>query len=256
MDAEEQKEQLEKNRKTAKAWGWAVYGGGVVVAWAFALAFFTKAMHGNPFLQVIVGIGVTFVSVNAIILANALHYYAVNGWHRGMAIGLYAADLILMVLNVLVSAGELTGKIPLWAAAYEPYAYSTIVLPVATWGVLWILDPWHAADVKKQAEKDKFLQKVIQKAGELLDTPDGKTIVSRYAQQLANGQIWDGKPLGIDGGNNTVKNTGGDTVTPDMEAALNAILEKNGFNGESKILAKRVVEEITNPTDASIKGTS
>jgi len=245
----------EKNRRIAKGLGWAVYAGGVVVAWAFSLAFFMQAMDG-ALLRVIVGIGVTAVGINAIVLANALHFYAVTGWHRGMAIGLYAVDMLLMLMNVLVSAGETTGSMPLWAQVYEPYAYSTIIVPVITWGVLWILDPWNNADVKKQAEQDKFILSVIRQAGQLIEGPEGKKIVADYARALASQQIMNGDALGVRADSitpNDTGNTGSDTDKPaDRTAEIEKLLEGAGLNGKGKELAQEIIASITDPTKASI----
>ncbi len=248
-------ELAKKKRELAKNWGWAIYGGGVVIGWAFTQAFFTKALTGHLLLQIIVAIGITLVSANAFVLANALHYYTVNGWHRGVAIGLYSVDMLIMIFNIIVSASEMTGNSIPWVKSYEPYAYATVIVPVATWGALWILDPWHAADVKKQAAKDKFILKVIEKAERYIDTPEGQEIVQKYADAMANQSIMDSKPLNITV--DTGKPETGDTgkAKPDtgsMEAALQEIFERAGMNGHSQELAKEVLETV-NPQTASIR---
>lgn len=254
MDIREHNENLERSRNSAKNWGWAVYLGGIAVAWAFSLAFFLGAFKGNVFLQVIVTIGVTFVSVNAVVLANGLHHYAVSGWHRYIAIGLYALDLILMLVNVLVSAGELTGNLPSWASAYEPYAYSTVVVPVITWGLLWILDPYHAADVSKQAARDKFVNKVIRQASEFIDTDDGQKIVHEVAKSMAFGQLMDSRALiGEKAKAEAVKNNDTADIPVEIQNQIQAVLERAGMNGNSPILAQEILQMVTNPTSASIK---
>lgn len=252
MDANEYQEVLEKARSTAKSWGWAVYLGGVAVAWAFSLAFFLRALDGMMFLQVIVAIGVTFVSVNAVVLANGLHHYAVSGWHRYMAIFLYVLDLALMLVNVLVSAGELTGKIPAWAQLYEPYAYSTVVVPVITWGLLWILDPYHAADVSKQAARDKFITKVIKKAEQMIDGEEGKAIVKTVAENMAFSQIMSDRGLTVQA--QTVQNNATAELPDNVQEQVRAVLERSGLNGHSPEVAREIMAMVsTNPPSASIK---
>lgn len=250
---QEKNEKLENLRSLSKNWGWAVYIGGVVVAWAFALAFFTSAFEGKVFLQIIIGIGVTLVSINAIVLANALHFYAVNGAHRWTAIGLYSLDLLLMIVNVLVSAGELTGKSPDWVKSYEPYAYATVVVPVITWGVLWILDPYHTTDVKKQAAREHFVLKVIKQAEQLIDSPDGQSLVADVAKNMAFSQLMDSKAL-------VSQSAAPASMPPDdtgevpahVEEQLIGILKKAGLNGESKDIAAEILA-IGNPTVASTR---
>ncbi len=251
-DIQDKNEALKKSREVSKNWGWAVYIGGIAVAWAFALAFFVAAFKGNLFLQIIVSVGVTFVSVNAIVLANGLHHYAVNGWHRVMGIILYAADLLLMIANVLVSAGELTGSMPDWAKAYEPYAYSTIVIPVITWGVLWILDPHHTADVKTQAAKDRFNLKVIKAAEDMIDSPEGQKIIKDVASNMARNQLMDPTLL-IGAGSITTSDTGtAAEVLPVSLKQVQALLETHGLNGNSNHVAKELLKMV-DPTLASIK---
>lgn len=248
---EEKQEKLQQDRKVAKGLGWAVYGGVIVTAWAFSLALFTSAFPDNAFLRFISGLGVSLIALNAVALPIALHRYAVSGWHRGAAIAMYAADMLIMALNVLVSAGELIGFLPAWAKGYEPYAYSSIVVPLATWGLLWILDPYHKADVQLQTARQKFMLQVIKRAAAIIDEPEGRDIVQGVAQALAHGYV-----LTPDVGGVRLSDTGsalgGASLPPTVEQGIMKVLAKAGLDGQSKQVYEEIVAQI-NPTPASIK---
>jgi len=163
--------------------------GGIVYIAAVALATthnvnLYAASADSEWARLFATAGALFVGANAIAMPLALHSWAVSGAHRYAAIALYAVDILVLALNAVVDNAVMTGAVlPQILQDYLIYAPATFILPLATWAVLWTLDPGErAAVMEKQAEQEFNLQVANVKA-QWLQTPQGRAAAARQAAE-------------------------------------------------------------------------
>ena len=175
----------DNGKKLAYVLGALVYAGVVIVATTLTIQFVTGILSADAYLlRGILTVGVIMVGLNSVALPVALHFWAVDGWHRWAAIGLYTLDMGIIGFNMVTSFSTLRGDAPDWVMSYEPYSVAMFVFALATWGILWILDPGEQARVKMAKAKQAFAILSIAKAAEYLDTQEGREAIAKEAANL------------------------------------------------------------------------
>lgn len=120
--------------------GLIVYAGGLVYAGLHNWQLFSRGL--DPELRIWALLGVVSLELSAIGLPLGLHFWFHSGLQRYTAIGFYALDLGLLVLNVIGSfALTVNDAIPVWLDAYLFFAPAVPILAALGWSVLWLLDP-------------------------------------------------------------------------------------------------------------------
>lgn len=178
---------MENKSINTKSWGIgfgiAVYIGVVFLALAFNVGMMRERFTG--LLQLVAVLGMVGVALNAFALPLSLHSWAVDGGHRVVAIVGYVVDILAMMINAVASFAHYIGDAPAWVDAYMPYTPAAIMLPIATWALLFVFDPGNQAVVALQRSRQSFKVSVIKKAADFLNTEAGEELVAQVAADLA-----------------------------------------------------------------------
>jgi len=192
----ENKGKRDNGKTAAYVLGGAVYAGVVIVFTTMTINFIVGILAEDAYLmRGLLTAGVVMVGLNSVALPVALHFWAVDGWHRGVAIALYALDMVVLAFNGITSFSTLSGNPPAWVMSYEPYSVGMFVFALATWGILWMTDPGEQARVEMAKATQAFNVKAIRKAAEYLDTIEGQEAIAREAANLLP-QILESKAKG------------------------------------------------------------
>lgn len=235
---------------------WAVFAVGLVYVGAVILfALYYENMMAKQFTgasKIIGSVSSIFVAGYALALPLALHFWAVSGWHKGIAIGLYSLDIVVMSLNVISAA--YTGETPPdWVSQWRVISPASIILVLAGIGVLFMADPGQQSLVKLEESITKAKVTIVNKVVEHIESPKGITEIIAplsgvLAASIMNEKTLLGTPQSID----TQNNTGGTDY--DVTNEIQKVLEKAGWNGGSQELAKQISDAFAlNPTHASTK---
>lgn len=127
-------------KKIALVLGMAVYAGGLIYAGLHNWQLFSRGLE--PELRIWALLGVISLELSAIGLPLGLHFWFHSGLQRYMAIGFYALDLGLLMLNVIGSfALTVNEQVPGWLETYLFFAPAVPILAALGWSILWLLDP-------------------------------------------------------------------------------------------------------------------
>lgn len=244
---------FEGGRKVAYVAGGLVYLGVVLLFVSFYETLMAHRFEG--FLGVIARIGAFLVAANSIALPLALHFWTVTGWHKVVGIAFYAGDIILMSLNVIASAAS-PENAPLWIVQWVNYSPASIIFVLVGWAVLFMFDPGQQAIVKLEEVITQAKIDIVNSIRTYVKSPEGKKeIVTPYASQMAQSVLSEQNLLGTPTQLTVIKppvaensSTGGVVVDE-----LVRVLENAGANGNSRELAESIINNIANPTSASIK---
>lgn len=121
--------------------GLIAYVGGLLYAGVRSFDLFAKSIPAD--LLPLAVVGVLVLEVNAIALPLALHFWTAPGAQRISALSFYILDLTLIAGNAVLDAAHNAGTIlPTFIEAYGTYGLPVLpILGMATWAVLWALDP-------------------------------------------------------------------------------------------------------------------
>lgn len=182
----EKEEENSKNGVTAVyVLGGIVYIGVIVVATVLTWMFITGILQQDQYgLKILLTIGVIAIGLNAIAMPVALHFWAVEGKHRGAAIGFYVLDMVILAVNMAVSFSTLRGSPPVWVTQYEPYSVSMFIFALAAWGILLMLDPGQKAGLELKKASQKFRVDAIKSASSYLESQEGKAAIATAANNL------------------------------------------------------------------------
>lgn len=161
-------------KKTVQNAGWVIYYLCILTFSAHQLNWTLSVMEGwFAIIGVIGGFGLTG---NAIFLPRAIKEWTVETAHRSWAIFAYAVDIALMIGFVWTNTNLLRG---VTTEAVAQYAYwiapITGMVPVITWGVLWILDP---------AEREKHQWRKMERKAHAI------RLRSELAREVAEAEIY------------------------------------------------------------------
>ncbi len=185
INFEEQNETARKGKLAAYIMGGLVYAGVIVVAVLLTVQFIVGILPPAAYgLRALMTVGVVLVGLNAVALPLALHYWAVEGFHRGLAIVFYVGDMLILGVNMVTAFSTLSGHAPEWVTQYEPYSVGMLVFALASWGILKIADPGERAALKLAKAQANFRVKAIEKAAEYLDTIEGEQAIAQAAGEL------------------------------------------------------------------------
>lgn len=187
----EQKEQ-EKSRSSARKWaigiGLAVYAGVVLVTSSMTMAFIGGIFAADQyFLATVVKFGVGLVALNSVALPYALHVWAVDGWHRAAGIVAYIVEIGMMAVNGVVSFSTLAGHPPSWVLDYSNYSVAMFIIPLASWGVLLMLDPAAQRTVAEEQAKQRLQNMAWAQVEEMLKGQVGQDEAAKTAANLFAG---------------------------------------------------------------------
>ena len=189
---------MEEKKETnyAVLFGGAVYVGAVVVAVILFISYVLSAFASNQYAtRAIMTIGGILVGASSIALPIYIHTRATESAHRIAAIVLYAGEICFMALNVVVSftvlqAQQGTLLVPEWMIYYEPYSVMSIVYVVATWAVLFSLDPSYKETLRRKKlerrradlliEQDEL---VFKQEAEFLKSIEGENFIMELAKK-------------------------------------------------------------------------
>lgn len=189
QDFEIARKQYENSRNGSMIFGGIVYAGVVVSATTLFISFILTAFPANAYAtRFIMGIAGFLIGCSMIAFPIALHNWAVTGWHRGVAIGLYIGEIAIVALNTIVSFGALLFKnagmdLPAWIAWYEPFSVVSMVYTLLAWGLMFLMDPQIKARAKEREAIDKFRARVSQRMNEYLETSAGEDAIMTAANQ-------------------------------------------------------------------------
>lgn len=188
--------------------GGLVYAGVIVVATVLTSMFVTGILPENAYgLRVLITLGVIAVGLNAVALPIGLHFWAVDGLHRGLAIVFYAVDMVIIGLNLITAFSALSGRPPAWVEQYEPYSVGMLVFALASWGVLKIVDPGEKANLDLLKAQQTFRVRAIEQAAAFLESAEGRATIAAAAENLIpemfNPETMNDKPRSWYGNNGT-----------------------------------------------------
>ena len=178
----------ERGRGGAMIGGGLVYVGVVLAATTLFISFILTAFPEDAyFTRFVMGLAGLLVGGSMLAFPIALHNWAVSGWHRLVATGLYYGEMAIVALNTIVSFAALLGKyagyeVPAWVSWYEPFSIVAIVYTLAAWGTVFQMDPTAKAKAKQHEAEQRFRVKVAEKMAEYLDTVEGEEDVIRAAR--------------------------------------------------------------------------
>jgi hypothetical protein len=185
IDFETQNQHAKNGKLATLILGGIVYLGVIVVATVLTIMFVTGILPADAYgLRLLITLGVIMVGLNAVALPVALHYWAVSGFHRALAIAFYAADMLILAVNMVTSFSTISGHAPAWVVNYEPYSVGMLVFALASWGILKIADPGERAALKLARAQADFQVKAIEKAAAYLDSLEGEQAVAQAAGEL------------------------------------------------------------------------
>jgi hypothetical protein len=179
--------EYQSGRTGAMVFAGIVYAGVVIASTTLFINFILTAFPNNAFgSRVIMTVAGLMVGASMLAFPIALHKWAVSGWHRYIAIGLYFGEMIIVGINSIVSFAALlfkhTGAVmPAWVQWYEPFSIISIIYTLGAWGIVFLTDPAIRRRAAERAAKEKFYDKVQAKLDEFLDTVEGEEAVERVA---------------------------------------------------------------------------
>lgn len=174
--------------------GVLIYGGVILVAAVLTVIFVTGWLEapqnlGDYLVRGALFVGVGLVSLNAVALPLALKSWALEGKHRAAAFVGYAVDMILLFVNLITSFSVLQGSPPAWVEMYEPYSVGLFIIPLATWGVLFTLDPVSQAKLLGMKAKQAYAANVERFRAEYFNSAEGVQAAREEAERLAKEDI-------------------------------------------------------------------
>lgn len=185
IDLEQSNENYSTGKKATYILGGMVYVGVIVIATVLTSMFVTGILPEDAYgLRVLITLGVVAVGLNAFALPVGLHYWAVDGWHRRLAIFFYALDMLILAVNLITAFATLSGNPPAWVLSYAPYSVGMLVFALAAWGILKIVDPGEQANLEIIKAQQTFKVKAIRQAVSFLDSQEGREEVARAASTL------------------------------------------------------------------------
>ena len=185
IDIQAEEESMNGGKKTAMILGGIVYGGVIIVAVLLTSMFITGILDADAYLlRALMTVGVVAIGINAIALPLALHFWAVEGAHRGAAITFYALDMCVIGLNIITSFSTLRGDAPAWVEQYAPYSVGMFVFALVTWGILYMLDPGARAKLELRKAHERFSLNAFKQATSYLDSAEGHAEIAKAAGYL------------------------------------------------------------------------
>ena len=179
----------DKARGGSMVFSGLVYMGVVLAATTLFISFVLTAFPENAyFSRMVMIIAGLLVGASMLAFPVALHNWAIDGTHRLVTIGLYYAEMLIVMLNTIVSFASLLGKysgyeVPEWINQYEPFTIVSIVFTLFAWGTVFLLDPSGQAKAQEKAADQRFNKKVATKNLEFLDTVEGEDAVLEAARK-------------------------------------------------------------------------
>lgn len=149
-----------------------------------------------PDLLIWAGLGVVALEISAVFLPLALHFWTHAPLQRFAALGFYAVDLALIMFNVILDYGEISGGfIPGWLGIYLAYGVpSTPIIAGLGWSVLWLLDPSQKERATVETLRASTKEVLAARIAEQAKTADISLLIDQAAAQLAREVI--GSTLG------------------------------------------------------------
>lgn len=185
INFEQNSKAFSSGKKATYILGGLVYAGVIVVATVLTSMFITGILPAESYgLRTLITLGVIAVGLNAVALPIGLHFWAVEGTHRALAIVFYALDMVIIGLNLVTAFSTLAGNPPGWVEQYEPYSVGMLVFALASWGVLKIVDPGERANLDLLKAQQNFRVKAIQQAAAFLDSAEGRATIAAAAENL------------------------------------------------------------------------
>lgn len=185
INFEQTNENSKKGKTATYILGGLVYIGVIIVSVVLTSMFITSILPGDAYgLRLLVTLGVCAVGLNAVALPVGLHFWAVDGAHRGLAITFYGADMLILAVNLVTSFSTLSGNPPAWVESYAPYSVGMLVFALASWGVLKMVDPGETAALELLKAQRQFRVKAIRQATAYLDSTEGRAAIAAGAAHL------------------------------------------------------------------------
>ena len=134
-------ESTQRNMKTMAMFiGVSVYLGAIVFAASHNFNLLTSGV--SPNLVFWAYIGVVMVSLSAVGMPVAYHYWTAPGLHRIACGVFYFIDLAMLAFNTILDNALVSNLgVPPWLSMYLGIAPATPLVVGVMWSVLWILDP-------------------------------------------------------------------------------------------------------------------
>jgi hypothetical protein len=180
-----QMEQKKYNPQPAMYFGGAVYVGVVAAATTLFISFVLTAFPPNAyFSRVVMTIGGVLIGASMLAFPVALHTWTVEKIHRLVATGLYYGEMLLIMINTIVSFMSLLAVysdfvMPEWAKLYEPFAIGSIVYTLAAWGTVFLLDPAHKRTQKEREADEKLYDRIAEKRLEFVESIEGEDVIAK-----------------------------------------------------------------------------
>lgn len=171
------------NPNKAKWFGGVVYVGVVLAATTLFISLVLTAFPEDAYFSRLVMI-VAGLMIGASMLAFplALHTWTIEKNHRTWATVLYYGEMIIVMVNTIVSfmtlLGAYTGyEVPEWAYLYEPFSVGAIVYTLFAWGTVFLLDPEHKRTQNEREADEEFFNLVAKKRLEFVKSIEGENVV-------------------------------------------------------------------------------
>jgi hypothetical protein len=177
------------NPNKAKLFGGVVYVGVVLAATTLFISLVLTAFPEDAYFSRMVMI-VAGLMIGASMLAFplALHTWTIEKNHRTWATVLYYGEMLIVMVNTIVSfmtlLGAYTGyEVPEWAYLYEPFSVGAIVYTLFAWGTVFLMDPEHKRTQSEREADEEFLNLVAQKRMEFVKSIEGENVVMEVVSE-------------------------------------------------------------------------
>lgn len=177
------------NPNKAKWFGGVVYVGVVLAATTLFISLVLTAFPEDAYFSRMVMI-VAGLMIGASMLAFplALHTWTIEKNHRTWATVLYYGEMLIVMVNTIVSfmtlLGAYTGyEVPEWAYLYEPFSVGAIVYTLFAWGTVFLMDPEHKRTQSEREADEEFLNLVAQKRMEFVKSIEGENVVMEVVSE-------------------------------------------------------------------------
>jgi hypothetical protein len=178
-----------KNRSTARMFSTVVYFGGVLAATMLFISFILLAFPPDAyFSRLIMSIAGVMVGASMLAFPYALHNWAITKNHRQWTTALYYIEMLIVMVNTVVSFVSLLAKFagyaaPEWVVLYEPFSVASIIYTVFAWGTVFLLDPEHKLVADERETEARFLQKIAEKREAFIDSVQGEDVIARIVSE-------------------------------------------------------------------------
>lgn len=175
----------------AKIFGAIVYVGVVLAATTLYISFVLTAFPVNAyFSRIVMVLAGLLVGASMVAFPIALHSWMVEKRHRLIATGLYYGEMVLIMVNTVVSFMKLlsvnTGyAMSEWAILYEPLSIGSIIYTLFAWGTVFLSDPEHNRTQMEREADDRFFRKLASKQLDFVDSQAGEDLVLQIATARA-----------------------------------------------------------------------